>query len=68
MDKKADFVISMKASGLEEKVINNIFAKFAKTIQLSLSEKFSLYIKLILGKIKKYDVSMNFFILLIVIT
>ena len=40
MDKKADFVISMKASGLEEKVINNIFAKFAKTIQLSLSENF----------------------------
>ncbi len=28
--KKADFVISMQASGLEEKVINNIFAKFAK--------------------------------------
>ena len=28
--KKADFVTSMHASGLEEKVINNIFAKFAK--------------------------------------
>jgi len=28
--KKADFVISMQASGLEEKVINNIFAKFMK--------------------------------------
>ena len=28
--KKADFVTSMQASGLEEKVINNIFAKFAK--------------------------------------
>ena len=28
--KKADFVASMQASGLEEKVINNIFAKFAK--------------------------------------
>ena len=28
--KKADFVVSMQASGLEEKVINNIFAKFAK--------------------------------------
>ena len=29
--KKADFVTSMQASGLEEKVINNIFAKFTKT-------------------------------------
>ena len=29
--KKADFVASMQASGLEDKVINNIFAKFAKT-------------------------------------
>ena len=29
--KKADFAASMQASGLEEKVINNIFAKFAKT-------------------------------------
>ena len=28
--KKADFVASMQALGLEEKVINNIFAKFAK--------------------------------------
>ena len=28
--KKGDFVISMQASGLEEKVIKNIFAKFAK--------------------------------------
>ena len=28
--KKADFVASMQASGLEEKVINNIFAKFTK--------------------------------------
>ena len=28
--KKADFVTSMQASGLEDKVINNIFAKFAK--------------------------------------
>ena len=28
--KKADFVTLMQASGLEEKVINNIFAKFAK--------------------------------------
>ena len=28
--KKADFVASMQASGLEEKVINNIYAKFAK--------------------------------------
>ena len=28
--KKADFVASMQASGLEDKVINNIFAKFAK--------------------------------------
>ena len=28
--KKADFVTSMQASGLEEKVINNIFAKFVK--------------------------------------
>ena len=28
--KKADFVTSMQVSGLEEKVINNIFAKFAK--------------------------------------
>ena len=28
--KKTDFVASMQASGLEEKVINNIFAKFAK--------------------------------------
>ena len=28
--KKADFVTSMQASGLEEKVIDNIFAKFAK--------------------------------------
>ena len=28
--KKADFVASMQASGLGEKVINNIFAKFAK--------------------------------------
>ena len=28
--KKADFVISMQASWLEEKVINNIFTKFAK--------------------------------------
>ena len=28
--KKEDFVTSMQASGLEEKVINNIFAKFAK--------------------------------------
>lgn len=28
--KKADFMASMQASGLEEKVINNIFAKFAK--------------------------------------
>ena len=29
--KKADFVASMQASGLNDKVINNIFAKFAKT-------------------------------------
>ena len=29
--KKADIVTSMQASGLEEKVINNIFAKFTKT-------------------------------------
>ena len=28
--KKVDFVTSMQASGLEEKVINNIFAKFTK--------------------------------------
>ena len=28
--KKTDFVASMQASGLEEKVINNIFAKFTK--------------------------------------
>ena len=28
--KKADFVTSMQASGMEEKVINNIFAKFTK--------------------------------------
>ena len=28
--KKTDFVTSMQALGLEEKVINNIFAKFAK--------------------------------------
>ena len=28
--KKADFLASMQASGMEEKVINNIFAKFAK--------------------------------------
>ena len=28
--KKADFVTSMQASGMEEKVINNILAKFAK--------------------------------------
>ena len=28
--KKADFVTSMQASGLEEKVINNIFTKFTK--------------------------------------
>ena len=28
--KKADFVTSMQASGLEEKIINNIFAKFTK--------------------------------------
>ncbi len=28
--KKADFVASMQASGFEEKVINNIFTKFAK--------------------------------------
>ena len=28
--KKADFITSMQASGLEEKVVNNIFAKFAK--------------------------------------
>ena len=28
--KKADFITSMQASGMEEKVINNIFAKFAK--------------------------------------
>ena len=28
--KKADFVTSMQASGLEDKVINNIFAKFTK--------------------------------------
>ena len=28
--KKADFVTSMQATGLEEKVINNIFAKFTK--------------------------------------
>ena len=28
--KKADFVTSMQASGLEEKVIKNIIAKFAK--------------------------------------
>ena len=28
--KKADFVASMQASGLEDKVINNIFAKFTK--------------------------------------
>ena len=28
--KKADFVNSMQASGLEDKVINNIFAKFTK--------------------------------------
>lgn len=29
--KKADFVVSMQASGLEEKVIENIFAKFMKS-------------------------------------
>ena len=29
--KKADIVTSMQASGLEEKVIDNIFAKFTKT-------------------------------------
>ena len=28
--KKADFVTSMQASGLEDKVVNNIFAKFVK--------------------------------------
>ena len=28
--KKEDFVTSMQASGLEDKVIKNIFAKFAK--------------------------------------
>ena len=28
--KRVDFVTSMQASGLEDKVINNIFAKFAK--------------------------------------
>ena len=28
--RKADFVASMQALGLEDKVINNIFAKFAK--------------------------------------
>ena len=28
--KKADFVASMQASGLEEKVVKNIFDKFAK--------------------------------------
>ena len=28
--KKTDFVSSMQASGLQEKVINNIFAKFVK--------------------------------------
>jgi serine/threonine-protein kinase HipA len=28
--KKEDFITSMQASGLEDKVINNIFAKFAK--------------------------------------
>ena len=28
--KRADFVASMQASGLEEKVMNNIFAKFTK--------------------------------------
>ena len=28
--KKADFVTSMQASGMEDKVIENIFAKFAK--------------------------------------
>ena len=28
--KKADFVTSMQASGLGDKVIDNIFAKFAK--------------------------------------
>ena len=28
--KKADFVTSMQASGLEDKVIENIFNKFAK--------------------------------------
>ena len=28
--KKVDFVASMQASGVEDKVINNIFAKFAK--------------------------------------
>ena len=28
--KKVDFVTSMQASGVEDKVINNIFAKFAK--------------------------------------
>jgi serine/threonine-protein kinase HipA len=28
--KKKDFVTSMQASGLEDKVINNIFAKFTK--------------------------------------
>ena len=28
--KKVDFIVSMHASGLEDKVINNIFAKFTK--------------------------------------
>ena len=28
--KKVDFVASMQASGVEDKVINNIFTKFAK--------------------------------------
>ena len=28
--KKVDFIVSMQASGLEDKVINNIFAKFTK--------------------------------------
>ena len=28
--KKVDFIVSMQASGLEDKVINNIFAKYTK--------------------------------------
>ena len=35
--KKADFVTSMQASGLEDKVIENIFNKFAKEKRNGLS-------------------------------